>query len=243
MERLKNWLNVHSNPVNVPKALCSSERGWASGSSVVASSLLACECQGKYHAQAVCLAFQLHDQLWKSKVIHCIYWASLLAFLTHANQSRCSSINPAFHQCPRRPVQMQPFVEASCVVNSVGSLPFHEVALIFSCADPSRVFHNQCFEKADTWAKCYLLSRWGWSLRLINKAFCLTLAFPHQEMLWNFHRYPRLLPLQQLWLGSWLEAFYHVLRSNGRPNEPPTAIRHEEKKSQTSALQIWHVQL
>lgn len=44
-------------------------------------------------------------------------------------------------------------------------------------------------------------------------------------MLWNFHsRNPFLC--HSLWLGSRLEAFYHVLRSNGRPNEPPTAIKH-----------------
>ena len=216
MERLENWLNVHSNPVNIPKALCSSEHGWASGSSGIASSLLACECQGKYREQAVCLAFQLRVQLWKNTV-------------TDANQSRCSSINPAFHQCPRRPVQMQPFcwsilrylvmLTQSDHFLSRGSLDLLLCRLLQSLPQPM-------LWEGRHLSKMLIVVTLGMKFEICQQSFLLHTSFPHQEMLWNFHRYPRSLPLPQLWLGSWLEAFYHVLRSNGRPNEPPTAIKH-----------------
>ena len=75
-------------------------------------------------------------------------------------------------------------------------------------------------------SKMLIVVTLGMKFEICQQSFLLHTSFPHQEMLWNFHRYPRSLPLPQLWLGSWLEAFYHVLRSNGRPNEPPTAIKH-----------------
>lgn len=171
---------------------------------------------GKYREQAVCLAFQLRVQLWKNTV-------------TDANQSRCSSINPAFHQCPRRPVQMQPFcwsilrylvmLTQSDHFLSRGSLDLLLCRLLQSLPQPM-------LWEGRHLSKMLIVVTLGMKFEICQQSFLLHTSFPHQEMLWNFHRYPRSLPLPQLWLGSWLEAFYHVLRSNGRPNEPPTAIKH-----------------